>query len=295
MLTAPIHHHLDLTGQNVLTYGSWALTLVLLAVAARLGRKEGGTPFYLLMVLAAMVAAFAEPLYDVGFSLYFYSTHGMQRTFTAFGIPQPIWAYSGYAVLYAAPAIYVCRKIQQGKMTPRGLFAVAGVEFLMSCVFEIVGINIGTYTYWGPHVFRVFHYPLVIGVLESAQVVCFAVAAGLLRRRVSSTAGQLALFVIFPITFFMANFGAGAAVIIGIHAQNTTRLIVTLTTLLSIGCAGVLIRLAASFLPLGDEPDGGLHPEDGRAPRGERGVRARGQGQAEHVPGAGRVDDAVVP
>ena len=38
--------------------------------------------------------------------------------------------------------------------------------------------------------------------------------------------------------------------IIGIHAQNTTRLIVTLTTLVSIGCAAVLIRLAASFLPV---------------------------------------------
>ncbi|MEA2638045.1 MAG: hypothetical protein QOE18_1102, partial [Chloroflexota bacterium] len=48
MLTAPIHHHLDLTGQNVLTYGSWALTLVLVLVAVRLGRKEGGSPFYVL-------------------------------------------------------------------------------------------------------------------------------------------------------------------------------------------------------------------------------------------------------
>jgi hypothetical protein len=263
MLTAPIHHHLDLAGQNVLTYVSWGLTLVLLAVAVRLGRKEGGTPFYLLMVLAAMVAAFAEPLYDVGFSLYFYSTHGMQRTFTAFGIPQPVWAYSGYAVLYAAPAIYICRRLGQGTLTPRGLFAVAGVEFLMSCAFEMIGINIGTYTYWGPHVFRIFQYPVVIGALETAQVVCFAVAAAQLRRRVSSTTGLLALFVIFPITFFMANFGAGAAVIIGIHAQHTTRLIVTLTTLVSIGCAAVLIRLAASFLPVAGDGVSAEHGTEG--------------------------------
>jgi hypothetical protein len=249
MLTAPIHHHLNLTGQNVLTYGSWGLTLVLLAVAVHLGRKEERTPFYLLMVLAAMVAALAEPLYDVGFSLYFYSTHGMQTTFTAFGIPQPVWAYSGYAVLYAAPAIYICRRIKQGTLTRSGLFAVAGVEFLMSCAFEIAGINVGTYTYWGPHVFRIFHYPVVIGVLEAAQVVCFAVAAAQLRQRVNGTKGLLALFVIFPVTFFAANFGAGAAVIIGIHAQHTTRLLVTLTTLVSIGCAATLIGLAASFLP----------------------------------------------
>jgi hypothetical protein len=253
MPTAPIHHHLNLAGQDVLTYGSWGLTVVLLVVAIHLGRKEGGTPFYLLMVLAAMVAALAEPLYDAGFSLYFYSTHGMQRTFTAFGVPQPVWAYSGYAVLYAAPAIYICRKIQQGTLTRNGLLAVAGVEFLMSCAFEMIGINAGTYTYWGPHVFRIFKYPVVIGVLETAQVVCFAVAASQLRRRVNKTTGLLALFAIFPVTFFAANFGAGAAVIIGIHAQNTTRLIVTLTTLVSIGCAAVLIRLAASFVPAAAE------------------------------------------
>jgi hypothetical protein len=249
MLTAPIQHHLNLTGQNVLTYGSWGLTLVLLAVAVYLGCQEGRTPFYLLLVLAAMVAALAEPLYDVGFSLYFYSTHGMQTTFTAFGIPQPVWAYSGYAVLYAAPATYICRKIQQSTLTRSGLLAVAAVEFLMSCAFEMIGINAGTYTYWGPHVFRIFHYPVAIGVLETAQVVCFAVAAAQLRQRVNSTTGLLALFVIFPVTFFAANFGAGAAVIIGIHAQHTTRLLVTLTTLVSIGCAGTLIRVAASFLP----------------------------------------------
>jgi hypothetical protein len=260
MLTAPIHHHLDLTGQDVLTYGSWALTVVLLGVAVHLGRKEGRTPFYLLIALAAMVSAFAEPLYDVGFSLYFYSTHGMQRTFTAFGIPQPVWAYSGYAVLYAAPAIYICRKIQLATLTRSGLIAVAGVIFLMSCAFEIVGINVGTYTYWGPHVFRIFSYPLVIGVLETAQVVCFSVAAAQLRRRVSSGAGQLALFVLFPVTFFAANFGAGAAVIVGIHAQHTTRLLVTLTTLVSIGCAATLIRLAASFLPAA--VDGSLPDQD---------------------------------
>jgi hypothetical protein len=249
MLTAPIHHHLDLTGQNVLTYGSWGLTVVLIAIAVGLGRREGGSPFYVLLVLASMVAALAEPLYDEGFSLYFYSTHGMQTTFIAFGIPQPVWAYSGYAVLYAAPAVYICRKVRQGRLTRRGLFAVAGVEFLMSCTFEIVGINIGTYTYWGPHVFRIFHYPLVIGVLETAQVICFGVAAAQLRERVNTRAGQLAVFVLFPITFFMANFGAGAAVIIGIHVQHTTRLLVTVTTLGSIGCAAVLIRFAAVFVP----------------------------------------------
>jgi hypothetical protein len=253
-----VHHHLDLTGQNVLTIGSWVLTFVLLGVAVQLGRKESKTPFYALIVLAAMVAAFAEPLYDVAFSLYFYSTHGMQRTITAFGVPQPIWAYSGYAVLYAAPAVYIVRKVQLGALTRRSLLPIAGVVLLMSCVFEIVGINAGTYTYWGPHVLRIAHYPIVIGVLETAQVISFGIGAALLRQRAKTTAGLFGVFPLFPITFFGANFGAGAAVIIGIHLQHATTLAVTILTLVSIGCAAAMIRAAGSFLPEGDEREPAL-------------------------------------
>ena len=252
MPTTPIdvvNHHLNFAGQNVLSYGSWVLTVALLVVAVKLGRKEKGTPFYVLMILASMVAAFAEPLYDVAFALYFYSTKGMHHTFTAFGIPQPIWAYSGYALLYAAPAIYITRKLQQGKLTRSGLVPVAGVIFLMSCAFEMIGINAGTYTYWGPHALRIFQYPLVIGVLETAQVVCFAVAAAELRRRARKPSALLALFAIFPVTFFGANFGAGSAVIIGIHLGNPTTAIVTALSLVSIGAALLLIRVAGSFLP----------------------------------------------
>jgi len=254
MPTTPIdvvHHHLNFAGQNMLSYGSWVLTVVLLAVAVRLGRREKRTPFYLYLVLASMVAALAEPLYDVAFALYFYSQKGMHHTFTAFGIPQPVWAYSGYAVLYAAPAIYITYRLRQGRLDRRGLLPVAGVILLMSCAFEMIGINAGTYTYWGAHSLRIFQYPLVIGVLETAQVVCFAVAAAELRRRARSSRDLLALFPLFPVTFFGANFGAGAAVIIGIHLGHPTTAIVTVLSLVSIVCAGLLIRLAASFLPDG--------------------------------------------
>jgi hypothetical protein len=56
----PVDHELNLTTQAILTYGSWALTAVILGLAIRMGIRER-TPFYALMVLAAMVGAFAEP------------------------------------------------------------------------------------------------------------------------------------------------------------------------------------------------------------------------------------------
>jgi hypothetical protein len=244
----PIDRELNLTTQAILTYGSWALTAVVLVIAIWMGMRER-TPFYALLVLAALVGAFAEPLYDVATMLYFYSTEGMLTHFTAFDIPQPIWTHSGYVVLYAAPAIYITYQIARGTMTRNKLYVWAGITLLESAAFEMIGINGGLYSYWGPHVFRIFQYPLVIGVLEAAQVICFAVAASQLRARCTGQWQLLGLFVLFPCTFYMANFGAGWPTIISIHLENTSTPVITAATVASIGFAVVLVLAAASFLP----------------------------------------------
>jgi hypothetical protein len=246
----PIDHELNLTTQAVLTYGSWVLTAVVLAVAIRMGLRER-TPFYALMVLAAMVGAFAEPLYDAAMMLYFYSGDGMWTHFTAFGIPQPIWTHSGYVVLYASAAIFIAQAIVRGTLTRRRLYIWAAVELLMSSAFEMVGINGNAYGYWGPHVFRIFDYPLVIGVLEAAQVICFAVAAAQLRRRATNHWQLLGLFVLFPCTFFMANFGAGWPTIIALHMAPTSTALIVAASLTSIAFAVALIRTAGSFVATG--------------------------------------------
>jgi hypothetical protein len=254
----PVDHELNLTTQAILTDISWVLTVALLAIAIWMGVRER-TAFYALMVLGALVGASAEPLYDVAMMLYFYSTPGMWTHFTAFDIPQPIWTHSGYVVLYAAPAIYIARQIDRGMMTRRTLFVWAGISLLESAAFEIIGINGGLYSYWGPHVFRTFQYPLVIGVLEAAQVICFAVAASQLRARSTSEWQLLGFFVLFPCTFFTANFGAGWPTIIAVHLEHTSTPVVGAAAVLSICFAVVLVRAAASFLPprpAADENDG---------------------------------------
>jgi hypothetical protein len=244
----PVDHELNLTMQAILTNVSWGLTVALLVIAIWMGMRAR-TPFYPLIVLAAAVGAFAEPLYDVAMMLYFYSTDGMWTHFTAFDIPQPIWTHSGYVVLYAAPAIYIAHQIARGTMTRRKMFVWAGITLLESAAFEIIGINGGLYSYWGPHVFRILQYPLVIGVLEAAQVICFAVAASQLRARCTGQWQLLGLFVIFPVTFFGANFGAGWPTIIAIHFEHTSTALVAVASVVSIGFATVLVRGAAAVLP----------------------------------------------
>ncbi|ORW24405.1 hypothetical protein AWC19_09875 [Mycobacterium palustre] len=239
---------MNLTAQAILNYASWGLTAVILVLAVRMGMRER-TPFYVFMVFAAAVGAFGEPLYDVAFMLYFYSTHGMVTHFTAFDIPQPIWTHSGYVVLYAVAAVFFAREVWRGTVTRRKLFIFAGIELAMSAAFEIFGINAGTYSYWGPHVLRIFNYPLVIGILEAVQVICFTVVAAQLRARATAWWQLLGLFVIFPVTFFGANFGAGMPTIIALHSKGTSSALIMACTLASIALAVALVAIAGLFVP----------------------------------------------
>jgi hypothetical protein len=246
----PIGHELNLTTQSVLLYGSWLLTVVFFAIAVRMGARER-TPFYFMVVLAVLVGAFVEPIYDTATMLYFYSTDGMVTHFTAFGIPQPLWTHSGYVVLYAAPALFIARTAWRGTLTHRRLYAFAGVELAMSCAFEMIGINGGAYAYWGPHALRILNYPLVIGVLETAQVIVFAVLAAQLRIRVARPAGLLGLLVLFPCTFLGVNFGVGAPAIIAIHLASPTTVLTVAGSIVSIALAVLVIRAAATLVPAG--------------------------------------------
>lgn len=250
-------HALNETGQAVLTYVSWAITLVVLGFAAHLGRKEK-SPVYLVMVLAAMVGAFAEPLYDVMMSLWFYTQGNMDKTFTAFGIPQPVWAHSGYAILYALPAMYVVRAAWQGTLTPHKLWAFASLQFVESCAFEMIGVNIGTYTYWGPHAFRVFDYPLAIAALEAAQTITFAMVVVHLRHRMTSPRSLLALFAVFPVTMLGVNFGAGFTTILAIHLDEPKLWFTRLAAVLSVAAAATIVRCLSTTIP----PAGSLHDVD---------------------------------
>lgn len=246
MPTAPYDHPLDLTTQSILTFGSWGVTLVLLFLAV-LKCWRDRSPFYVLLILAGMVAAFAEPIYDVGMMLHFYEP-GQWTAFSAFNIPQPVWTFSGYVVLYSGTAMFICEAIRRG-LSRVGLYYWAGGTFLASFVFESFGINGGAYGYWGPHTLRILDYPLAIGVLETAQVICFSVAASELRARTRGALPLLGLFPLFLCTFYLANFGAGSPLIIALHLDQPSAAMVLVGTLVSIGFALVLIRGAASRLP----------------------------------------------
>lgn len=255
-----IQHELDLLWQNIFTWASWAVVAVMLVIALRMCVRQR-TPFYVLACLAAGVAAFAEPLYDVAFDLWFYDSHAgrpgaMFSHFTAFGVAQPNWTHSGYIILYASACLYVGRTIYDGRLTRKGLFMVWAAEIATSCAFETIGTGTNVYTYYGPYVLRIWNYPLVIGILEGTQVVLFTVLAVHIWRQVSTHWGLLILFVAFPITMFGANFGIGSPLIIALHLDHpeSTSRIVWAATIFTIAMCFVAVFGASKSLPTTPPP-----------------------------------------
>lgn len=255
MTTEVMTYDVSLLWQNIFTWLSWAIALAMIVVAIEMGRRQR-TPFYLIACVAAGVAAYAEPLYDVAFDLWFYDAHNGQpgaglMHFSAFGIPQPNWTHSGYIILYAGACLYAGKRVYEGRFNRKGLFALWGLEVLTSCVFEVIGTGTDVYTYYGPHVLRIWNYPIVIGILEGTQVVLFTVVAVLFWRKTSRWWELMSLFVVFPMTFFGANFGLGYPLIIAMHLDNelASATLVFAATLVSIVLCSIVIYGLTVFLP----------------------------------------------
>lgn len=250
-----MQHELSLAWQHVFTWASWAIVLVMVVIAIRMWIAQK-TPFYLLAMAAACVAATAEPLYDVAFDLWFYDAHdgkagAMYSHFTAFGVVQPNWSHSGYVILYASACLYAGQRIYRGTMTRKGLFAIWGVEMAASVLFEAIGTGTNVYTYYGPYELRIWNYPLVIAVLEATQVVLFTLVAVHLWRRVETAWGLFGLFVVFPVTFFGANFGLGSPIIIALHLEEShfSSGLVWAATFLTMALCVITVNGAGKFLP----------------------------------------------
>jgi hypothetical protein len=266
-----ISHPLNLLFQNIFTWASWGIVLAMLVIAVRMGIKQR-TPFYLIACLAAGVAAYAEPLYDVAFDLWFYDAHADGTPgagymhFSAFHVLQPNWTHSGYIILYATACLYAGRMIYEGRLSRRGLFVVWGIEIVASCIFEVIGTGTDVYTYYGPFVGRIWNYPVIIGVLEGTQVVLFTVVAVLLWRKVTTNWGLLGVFIVFPMTFFGANFGLGFPVIIALHMDHglATGTVIGLATVVSIVLCSIVVNGLSKFLPSAPLSDSG-RPDDVQA------------------------------
>jgi hypothetical protein len=250
-----MQHELDLVWQDIFTWASWGIVIAMLIAAVVLGRRHR-TSFFVLAIVSVGLSAFAEPLYDVAFDLWFYDAQNGQpgaaySHFTAFGIVQPIWTHSGYIILYAAPCLYAGWRMYQGRVTRNFLFVIWGIEIASSCIFEMIGTGVDVFTYYGPYEMRIWNYPLAIGVLEGTQVVLFTVLVVNLWRRIKTGWGMSGLLAVHPITMYAANFGLGWPLIIALHLNEPdfSSTYVWIASFMVYALCALAVFAASKFLP----------------------------------------------
>jgi hypothetical protein len=250
----PYDHPLNTTMQTVATVVLWSATALILGIAVRRAMRER-TAFPVVVVLAVAVGSLIEPLYDIAYHLLWYVL-GQWTLFTAFGLPQPVWVMPAYVVVFAGPTLYLYPKFERGVFRV-DIFKYAGLTFVTTAVFEIAAINLGLYTYYGPHPFRLFDYPLWISVMEAAQITGFAVVATVFKQRSAGGLSVLGLFVLYPAHFAYALLGAGFPALIAINMDAPSTALVWATGVVSMGFAAVALLLVSDLLVRDSAP---MHP-----------------------------------
>lgn len=245
MPTPPYDHPLNLTMQTVATVMLWAATALILVIAVRRAAKQHSL-FPVILVVAVAVGSFIEPLYDTAYHLLWY-VPGQWTLFTSFVLPQPVWVMPAYVVVFAGPALYLYPKFARG-VSRRGVFSYAAITVVTTAVFETAAINLGLYTYYGPHAFRVFDYPVWISVMEAAQITGFAVLAAVFSQRVRNQTNIFGLFVLYPGHFAYALLGAGFPALIAINATTPSVAAVTITAVASMAFAVSGLWLVSELL-----------------------------------------------
>lgn len=241
----PYAHHLNHAMQAVATIVLWAGTLVLLAYAIRLARRERSW-LPVVLVLAAASGSIIEPLYDTAYHLIWY-VPGQWTLFTAFGLPQPVWVMPAYVMVFALPALLFYRRLARGA-TLSFIFRLATIVAVTTAAFEITAINLNLYGYYGQAPMRVAHYPLWIAFMEASQITGYAVLAAALRRWATRPRHALALLLLFPANFAFEVLGGGFTTIMAINTPHPQTVAMWLTALVSVALAATGLWLTSQLV-----------------------------------------------
>jgi hypothetical protein len=258
----PYTHHLNLVVQTVATIVLWSATAVTLWWAAVLARRRR-TILPVALVLSVAVGSILEPIYDFLYHLFWYTganvdaaVSGHQWTlFTALGIPQPVWVMPAYVMVFGLPALLTYDRLSRDASMAR-IAKLAGLLVVTTAAFETTANNLNLYGYYGEAPLRLLKYPLWIAVMESAQITGFAVVCALLARYKTRESHCLALFALFPANFGFAVLGAGFPTLIAMNTAHPSRLVMWLTSFVSMALAATALWWWSQLLLRTSQPAG---------------------------------------
>ena len=143
--------------------------VVLGIVAAMLLRSSfrQWTPIPILFLVGGMLAYVTEPFFDMMVGAW-YPQHGTDSFLRAFNVRVPVWVIGPWGFYIGGQAYLVYMKFFHG-MRSDWLWKMFPIFWITNVMFEIPGLQLGVYTYYGPQAFKIGGFPLWMGVANACM------------------------------------------------------------------------------------------------------------------------------
>jgi hypothetical protein len=250
MIPPPVDLPLNTTGQTVLTVLTSLVAVGNLAFTAMLCRRYR-TSMPALITLSGFACFLLEPVYDDQYHIWFHDGGQRWGLYQAYGMDQPVWVPITYLWCYGGLALLVWRRVRAGATAAqvRRFTLVLGAVFT---TFELVGINLGVYTYYGPQAFQVFGLPIWIEVANTVLSVVAGVAFARLEPLVSGP-GRISLVAVVPAAFAMLSFGSSFPALVTMSRPDPPVPLLWGAAAASVALALAILHLSLFAVP--GEPD----------------------------------------
>ncbi len=237
--------HADATAQWAFTVGNWTLAVAAIVVAVVLSRRMDTWTPLVIVAVGGCLGTFVEPLFDSYYHLWFYSVD-QWTFFEAHGISQPVWVLPTYLWFYGGQALFVYKLVVDGAGR-REVMRVAGAIFVIATAFELIGINLGVYEYWGPQALQISGFPLWISVDNAA----IPVVTGLIVARLEPHAPgpqQLMLGFVMPAVAMAFWYVTSFPVIDLMNTADPSERLLDVAAVASMVLGGLATRIAIKGL-----------------------------------------------
>jgi hypothetical protein len=218
--TPPLDMVMPQLANQVFTVANLAILAIFAVI---LGREcvRFRSPLPILFLLGGMLGVFSEPFFDLMVCAWYPQVDSGVSIVHAFNVEVPIWLVAPWGFYIGGQAYYVYRALVRG-LHPTKLWLLLPIFWFTNVAFEIPGLLLGVYTYYGPQAFTVFGFPLWMGLSNAIMPITIAVVIYAIRPILVGYRVWLALpivplaglaggaFVGFPM-WWALNSGAGSA------------------------------------------------------------------------------------
>src|SRR5256714_9617459 len=112
--------------QAVVTVGTWAAVLAVIAVSVRMARRRDSL-LPVAVVAGAGLGTLCEPQWNATYHLFWYAP-GQIRLWESYGYPQPPWVAGIYIVIYARPALFLPAQFERGTFRRASLYPSVAIS-----------------------------------------------------------------------------------------------------------------------------------------------------------------------